>query len=779
MNESADISLASQTLAELDRVEPAVDAGLSSHPSNEMSGMSANGDQADWVYGSHRSTADQSTSDSFASDSFASDRFASDRFSSGSSSAASSRAYPSSSHRPQPHPSQPHSPTMAIEQQPTPVPSIDALQRQNQDLLEWIAQLEASLGECQQALHMQMERSQAQDQLLAQRGQDLAETQDQMKRLFQELESSHQTSQRQQVLVETLTQKLAASQSQIAQLERDCTLAQQRYDEQAQHLAQAESISHDLRARLYRQQRYTLQFKAALEKCLERSHRHDQTSSESGALNGIASAESFSIETMLDELAEPSESGYPKAKPVQPWTAELDPSEMEADEFLESVPGTPAFTAPDDADITAIVQSADVQLAEMQSAGMQTVELAELPPVSTSEPNQPLQSVPSAETVTRVDSGNSDPWSLLDANTLEWTTATADVGPEVSDDIKKLLDEMLQSASELLGPELTEANLAENVSDLNVPNFNLPDAAAGTAPVSLPVTAEQPPMDNHPSLPRPGAAVEGGHGVQAPLAELQSQELQSQELQILVPQVLSVPPVFASTDVEREATQQVHPSMQSMDAPLADVIQLPTATAASADQPAATANGIMPTPPSPVIPFPGVQVQPSPAAIAEPGDLTQPPASTTSSTTSSTSGFNQPSVLSILSNVSSPSHQEAVSATADQPLPLPERSPFPEPAPPKVSPSSNSWRELLTLKTQLLANTSFGSAFSPELATAAASGASPSSLPGNDPQLVGATTPPPTEAKSASPSPLLYPTRSGKKIKSLAAIDLPSFPRKG
>ncbi len=642
--------------------------------------------------------------------------------------------------------SQPNSPTMAIEQNPARVPSIDDLQRQNHDLLEWIAQLEASLGECQQALQMQMERSQAQDQLLAQRGQDLAETQDQMTRLFQELESSHQTSQRQQVLVETLTQKLATSQAQIAQLERDCTLAQQRYDEQAQHLAQAESISHDLRARLYRQQRYTLQFKAALEKCLERSHRHDQANSEVANLQGLTPTDSLSIETMLDDLAEPSQSGYPKAKPVQPWTAELDPSESEM--FSESVPGTPTFADANDSSFSAIVQPSEV-LTDL-STDLSTT-LPELAPACIIEPLEPVE-----QTEFALDSTTNDPWSLLDANTLEWTTATSDVGPEVSDDIKKLLDEMLQSASELLGPEL--------------PELTTPDVTAIPAELLSPIATATPPVP--PELPlagNPTSPLTQPHGVEETLeavpaaaTHLPLDELQSHELQILIPEAME------ATTVSSPAVAA--PASPLADSSIADVIPLPTAATTAVDR--------SPVPSSPVIPFPGVHAQPLTAAIAEPTEPTSP--------TPSTSGFNQPSVLSILSNVSSPSHQEAVSATAAQPLPLPERSPFPEPPPeptsPKVNPSSNSWRELLTLKTQLLANTSFGSTFSPELVTAATSATDTSMNPASDsqldPQLVGATSTPSTEGKSPSPSPLLYPSRSGKKITSLAAIDLPTFPRK-
>jgi hypothetical protein len=99
--------------------------------------------------------------------------------------------------------------------------------------------------------------------------QNLSKAQEQLTTLYNQLEFAHQTNQRQQILLETLTDQLEASQERVAQLERETSLLQQRYTEQSQVLVQTEGNCRDLQTRLYRQQRYTLQFKAALEKCLE------------------------------------------------------------------------------------------------------------------------------------------------------------------------------------------------------------------------------------------------------------------------------------------------------------------------------------------------------------------------------------------------------------------------------------------------------------------------------------------------------------------------------
>lgn len=99
--------------------------------------------------------------------------------------------------------------------------------------------------------------------------QNLPLAQEQITTLYNQLEFAHQTNQRQQILLETLTDQREASQERVAQLERETSLLQQRYTEQSQILAQTEGNCRDLQTRLYRQQRYTLQFKSALEKCLE------------------------------------------------------------------------------------------------------------------------------------------------------------------------------------------------------------------------------------------------------------------------------------------------------------------------------------------------------------------------------------------------------------------------------------------------------------------------------------------------------------------------------
>ncbi len=139
---------------------------------------------------------------------------------------------------------------------------MEALHECNRELINRVTELETSLEECQQTLENQ-------EKLLEERTRELAATQQQVTRLFYKLELCNQIIQRQEVLVESLTDKWENSQQQQAQMERECALNKQSYNQQSYHLKELENSCRELRSRLYRQQQQTLQFKAALERCLE------------------------------------------------------------------------------------------------------------------------------------------------------------------------------------------------------------------------------------------------------------------------------------------------------------------------------------------------------------------------------------------------------------------------------------------------------------------------------------------------------------------------------
>jgi hypothetical protein len=196
---------------------------------------------------------------------------------------------------------------------------IQELNQCNSILLDRVAQLEQALERSQNALKAEVKRSQhhstnystdfAAEYNAAEWGNeaalDFTLTQGQTIDLYQQLEAVHQTSQRQQILIETLTGQLESSQERVAQLEREAALVQQRYNDQAQRLIQTENNCRDLQARLHRQQRYTLQFKAALEKSLD-----------------VATP---AFESVAETMATAGDRSFvPKVQHIQPWVSPKD-----------------------------------------------------------------------------------------------------------------------------------------------------------------------------------------------------------------------------------------------------------------------------------------------------------------------------------------------------------------------------------------------------------------------------------------------------------------------
>jgi len=187
------------------------------------------------------------------------------------------------------------------------------MRQRNRRLLDQITELRQALQEKQEALQSEQMRSRDRETFLTQQSEELNTAQEQLSRLFHTLESSHQAAQRQQILVETLSEQLQNSQERIAQLERECALTQQRYNEQSHQLLQAANTCQELRTRLQRQQRQTLQFKVALEKSLEMQPTRSSVGQQPHQLN-------IGAQSIIH-----------KAQPIQPWSAEPELAEDSSD----------------------------------------------------------------------------------------------------------------------------------------------------------------------------------------------------------------------------------------------------------------------------------------------------------------------------------------------------------------------------------------------------------------------------------------------------------------
>jgi len=193
----------------------------------------------------------------------------------------------------------------------------EELRAANNNLYGQVEQLKDNLAESEKVLQWQKTRSSVSESMLNQHTQELAAAQEQIKSLFQQLETAVQTVQRQELFIDSYKAQLQISQQRLAQLERECTLLHTNSNEQSQQLLQSENACRELRTRLMRQQRQTLQFKAALEKCLDPPRiTYDSLEDTAKHPKDITSGQG--------RFSKKARSLFPNAQPIQPWSTESE-----------------------------------------------------------------------------------------------------------------------------------------------------------------------------------------------------------------------------------------------------------------------------------------------------------------------------------------------------------------------------------------------------------------------------------------------------------------------
>lgn len=183
-----------------------------------------------------------------------------------------------------------------------------SLRQQNQNLHKTIIQLEQSLCDAQQNLQIQTKRVRNAQTLINQQTEELNQTPEKVERLVSELESSQQTIQHQQSVINHLSAQLEKTQGQLAYLERECALLQEDKTGKTHQLLTAEKHMQELQSRLHRQQRYTLQYKSALEQFSQ-----SEISSSSKVIPLV-----------------------PKTASIQPWTNVKDEIETQTKESMNT-----------------------------------------------------------------------------------------------------------------------------------------------------------------------------------------------------------------------------------------------------------------------------------------------------------------------------------------------------------------------------------------------------------------------------------------------------------
>lgn len=336
---------------------------------------------------------------------------------------------------------------------------IQELNQCNSILLDRVSQLEEALERSQTALQAEVGRSQ--DSPFALDSQDSITMPEQLNSLYNQLEFAQQTNQRQQILIETLTEQLETSQERVAELEREAALVQQRYNEQTQLLSQSENNGRDLQARLQRQQRYTLQFKAALEKCLE--------------------VPTLQYESASEEVVTSDQSFLPKVHQIQPWSTpselstmllpwmKVSAEELAEDSLMDVVEATIDLEAvvsfePNDAqtEVNASETERSPSHLNLMAIDLPTF-LGEAPNV-TAEPIPPLSSEPVVEEEAEIAFAEPHSAVLPISYNLKPTADNAD--ETTSDSLIQKLDAAVQPLAAMLAEAMLAGDRSSSATDV-------------------------------------------------------------------------------------------------------------------------------------------------------------------------------------------------------------------------------------------------------------------------------------------------------------------------
>ncbi len=216
----------------------------------------------------------------------------------------------------------------------------EELQSANNDLYDQVEKLTAALAEKELALQWQKKRGCVTESMLNQQTQELSAAQEQIQSLYPQLETAVQTVQHQEMFIENYKAQQEINQQRLAQLERECALIQSNYHEQSHQLLQSENACRDLRTRLMRQQRQTLQFKAALEKCLETPNpSYDSPEDTANSSDNTGNKQ--------PKYSKRANSLFPNAQPIRPWSTEPESLTDDVDNFREESSASPVHEQDD------------------------------------------------------------------------------------------------------------------------------------------------------------------------------------------------------------------------------------------------------------------------------------------------------------------------------------------------------------------------------------------------------------------------------------------------
>ena len=174
------------------------------------------------------------------------------------------------------------------------------LREYNRKLIKKVFRLEQELAEIDNKFNKYVEKSQNSDLLLAQQAEEIKSYQENLALLTQQLADSQEQIDSQELIIQQVSEQHELFQKQAAQLERDCTLLQESYNQQAFELVIKERENQELQSQLNQQQQNALQREAELNRYQE-------------------------AKTSRKEKATSRHQNYPHNRYIQPWSTSTIP----------------------------------------------------------------------------------------------------------------------------------------------------------------------------------------------------------------------------------------------------------------------------------------------------------------------------------------------------------------------------------------------------------------------------------------------------------------------
>lgn len=181
------------------------------------------------------------------------------------------------------------------------------LREYNRKLLKKVFRLEQELADVDNKFTKYVEKSRSSDILVAQQEKEIRKYQEEVELFDSQKADILAIIEQKEIVINNLSKQYELSQQQTAQLERDCTLLQESYNNQAYELTTKDKEIKDLQNKLSQQQRSALQYKAELKRYQEQ-----------------LAVPTPSIPPKK-EPAIPKRSSYSNQRTIQPWSTSTVP----------------------------------------------------------------------------------------------------------------------------------------------------------------------------------------------------------------------------------------------------------------------------------------------------------------------------------------------------------------------------------------------------------------------------------------------------------------------